>query len=126
MRRVSHAATLGFCALAILHLGIDLVAGQPPLAVFVVLMALTIFCFGLMMPNFNAIAMEPMGRIAGTASSFFGAVTTALGAGLGLWVGLGYDGSVTPLLAGFAGFGIAGLAIILVTEKGRLFRSTQA
>ncbi len=125
MRRVSHAATLGFCAIAVVHLGIDLALGQPPLALFVALMALTLFCFGLMMPNFNAIAMEPMGRIAGTASSFFGAATTALGAALGLWVGLAYDGSVTPLLAGFAGFGLAGLAIILVTERGRLFRSTQ-
>ena len=46
--------------------------------IFVVLMALTLFCFGLIMPNFNALAMEPMGRIAGTASSFYGAVTTAI------------------------------------------------
>ena len=119
MRRVSHAALLGFCATALLHLGIDLASGQPPLALFVVLMALTLFCFGLIMPNFNALAMEPMGRIAGTASSFFGAVTTGLGAALGLWVGQQYDGSVTPLLAGFAAFGLAGLAIVLVTERGR-------
>ena len=86
-------------------------------------MALTLFCFGLIMPNFNAIAMEPMGRIAGTASSFFGAVTTGVGAALGLWIGQQYDGSVTPLLAGFAAFGLAGLAIVLVTERGKLFRS---
>jgi DHA1 family bicyclomycin/chloramphenicol resistance-like MFS transporter len=125
MRRVSHAALLGFCATTVLHLGVDLAAGQPPLALFVVLMALTLFCFGLIMPNFNALAMEPMGRIAGTASSFFGAVTTGLGAALGLWVGQQYDGSVTPLLVGFAAFGLAGLAIVLVTERGRLFRSSR-
>jgi hypothetical protein len=28
---------------------------------------------------------------------------------------------VTPLLAGFAIFGAGGLAIVLVTERGRLF-----
>ena len=49
-----------------------------------------LFCFGLIMPNFNAIAMEPMGRIAGTASSFVGAVTTGVAAGLGLYVGQQY------------------------------------
>ena len=125
MRRVSHAAILGFCATALLHLGIDLAWGQPPLAVFVGLMALTLFFFGLIMPNFNAIAMEPMGRIAGTPSSFFGAVTTGLGAGLGLLVGQQFDGSVMPLLAGFAAFGLTGLAIVLVTEKGRLFATGQ-
>ena len=64
--------------------------GQPPLPLFVVLLALGLFCFGLIMPNFNAIAMEPMGRIAGTASSFVGAVTTGVAAGLGLCVGQQY------------------------------------
>ena len=123
MRRVSHAAILGFCATTVLHLSINLAFGQPPLPVFVGLLALTLFCFGLIMPNFNAIAMEPMGRIAGTASSFFGAVTTGVGAALGLWIGQQYQGSVTPLLAGFAAFGLAGLAIVLVTERGKLFRS---
>ena len=105
MRRMSHGALIGFVAVACVHVGIDLAAEPPRLAVFVALLALNLLCFGLMMPNFNAIAMEPMGRIAGTASSFVGAVTTGLAAGLGLVVGLSYDGGVTPLLLGFAVFG---------------------
>jgi len=121
MRRVSHAAMLGFVAIGIIHLAISVGFGHPPLPLFVGLMALELFCFGLMMPNFNAIAMEPMGRIAGTASSFVGAVTTGLAAGLGLYVGQHFNGSVTPLLGGFAGFGVAGLLVVLVTERGRLF-----
>jgi DHA1 family bicyclomycin/chloramphenicol resistance-like MFS transporter len=121
MRRISHAALLGFVAVACLHVGLA-AFGRPPLAAFVALLALALFCFGLIMPNFNAIAMEPMGRIAGTASSFVGAVTTALAAVLGLYVGQRFDGSVVPLLAGFAACGTLGLAIVLVTERGRLFR----
>ena len=46
----------------------------------------------------------------------------ALAAAIGAYVGLHYAGTVTPLLAGFAGCGLAGLAIVLVTERGRLFR----
>ncbi len=122
MRRVSHAAIVGFAAFSVLHLGIALALGRPPLAVFIILLALCLFCFGLIMPNFNALAMEPMGRIAGTASSFVGAVTTGMAATLGLYVGQSYAGTVIPLLAGFAGFGLLGLAAVLVTERGRLFR----
>jgi DHA1 family bicyclomycin/chloramphenicol resistance-like MFS transporter len=121
MRRMSHAALLGFVAVACLHIGIDLAVEPPPLPVFVVLLGRDLFCFGLMMPNFNAIAMEPVGRIAGTASSFIGAVTTGLAATLGLVVGQSYDGRVTPLLLGFAVFGVISLGIVLVTENGRLF-----
>ncbi|MFO1208391.1 MAG: multidrug effflux MFS transporter [Amaricoccus sp.] len=121
MRRISHGAMLGFAGLSLLHLAIALATGRPPLAVFVVLLALTLLCFGLMMPNFNALAMEPMGRIAGTASSFVGAVTTAVGAALGLVVGQLYDGTVIPLIAGFAASGTAGALIVLLTERWRLF-----
>jgi MFS transporter, DHA1 family, multidrug resistance protein len=122
MRRISHAALLGFTATALLHLGLEAVVGRPPLPLFVALLGLSLFCFGLLMPNFNAIAMEPMGRIAGTASSFIGCVTTALGAVIGLVIGQMFDGTVVPLIAGFAACGALGLAIVLVTERGRLFR----
>lgn len=122
MRRISHAALLGFVGVSLVHLAVAMVTGQPPLPVFVLMLALDLFFFGLLMPNFNAIAMEPMGRIAGTASSFIGCVTTAVAAALGLFIGQGYDGSVLPLVAGFAACGLAGLGFVLLTERGRLFR----
>ncbi len=123
MRWISHWALIGFVATGLVQLGIASLVGTPPLPVFVLLLATSLFCFGLMMPNFNAIAMEPMGRIAGTASSFIGALTTALAALGGYWIGRAFDGSVTPLLAGFAVGGLLGLALVLVTERGRLFHS---
>jgi len=121
MRRVSHAALLGFVASGVVHAAVAATMGVP-LWLFLGLLSISLFCFGLMMPNFNALAMEPMGRIAGTASSFVGAVTTGLGAGLGLWIGQAYDGTVVPLTVGFAGLGVAGLLVVLLTEGGRLFR----
>ena len=121
MRRMGHAALIGFVAAATAHVALEAAIGQPPLAVFLVLLALELFCFGLIMPNFNALAMEPMGAIAGTASSVVGAVTTGLGAGAGLWIGQLFDGGVGPLLAGFLWSGALGLAAVLITERGRLF-----
>lgn len=120
MRRVSHAAVIGFVVAGVLHAALALLLGVP-LWLFVGLLSVSLFCFGLMMPNFNALAMEPMGRIAGTASSFVGAVTTALGAGLGLWIGQAYDGTIVPLTIGFAALGVCSLAVVLATERGRLF-----
>ncbi|TPE51388.1 multidrug effflux MFS transporter [Amaricoccus solimangrovi] len=124
-RKLGHAAVLGFAALSTLHYGLFLAIGTPPLPVFLVILSGCLFCFGLVMPNYNALAMEPMGRIAGTASSFVGAVTTGLAAVLGLVIGQRFDGTVGPLLAGFAFFGVASVAITLVTERGRLFGAGQ-
>ena len=83
--------------------------------------SVTFFCFGFIMANFNALAMEPMGRIAGTASSFVGAVTTAVAVVLGLLVGQSFNGTVMPLLLGYACFGLIALAVVLTVERGRLF-----
>lgn len=125
MRPIGHAAMCGYLATAVVHLLLELLLGQLPLAAFLALISAQLFCFGFIMPNYNALAMEPMGRIAGTASSFVGAVTTSLAAFLGWIVGQSYDGTALPLTLGFAAFGAAGLAATCVTERGRLFQAVE-
>jgi len=71
------------------------------------------------MPNFNAIAMQPVGSVAGTASSFVGFYTTAAGALLGWLIGAYFDGTVQPLATGFACLSLAALATVLAVERRR-------
>ncbi|MEP5630687.1 MAG: multidrug effflux MFS transporter [Tateyamaria sp.] len=54
---------------------------------------------GLTVANLNAIAMEPMGHIAGMAASVIGAVSTILGAALASPIGLFFDGTPMPLVS---------------------------
>jgi DHA1 family bicyclomycin/chloramphenicol resistance-like MFS transporter len=123
MRRVSHVALIGFLAAGGLLAALSLGLGRPPLAAAIALFAVALFCFGLIMPNFNALAMEPMGRIAGTAASVIGALTTVMAVVIGGWVGQHYDGTILPLALSFALMPALSLAAVLVTERGRLFRS---
>ncbi|MFK8253138.1 multidrug effflux MFS transporter [Ancylobacter terrae] len=121
MHRVSHAALIGFIAISLLHAGLVL-AGHESLLAFSIAQAGLMFCFGLVASNFNAIAMEPVGHIAGTASSLLGFVSTVGGALLGFLIGQNFDGTTLPLALGFALLGTAALAIVLIVERGRLFR----
>jgi MFS transporter, DHA1 family, multidrug resistance protein len=118
-RRVSHLALLGFIVIAGAH-ALFAVAGHETVWMFAVLQSAMMFCFGLIGANFNSIAMEPVGHIAGTASSVLGFVTTVGGALIGFYIGQHFDGTVVPLTLGFIGCGVAALAIVAVTEKGRL------
>lgn len=114
MRRVSHTALVAFCASALLLMIVAQL--EPPLIVFAVLVASVFFCFGVIVPNFNAIAMQPMGAVAGTASSFIGFYTTAAGAFFGWAIGAYFDGTVRPLAAGFAILSTAALLTVLAVE----------
>jgi DHA1 family bicyclomycin/chloramphenicol resistance-like MFS transporter len=115
MRRLSHLALAGFIAACVLLAGFSLV-GQPPLLLFGVLMAAAFFGFGLIVPNFNAIAMQPMGEKAGMASSLIGFFTSGVGVTIGWLVGRLFDGTVRPLSIGFALLGLLALISVLAVE----------
>ena len=125
MRRVSHVALLALLAVC----GVMAMFGypeKPPLIAFCLFMAAVFFCFGLIGPNFNAMAMEPVGHIAGTASSFIGFYTTAAGAAFGWLIGQSFDGTVRPLTIGFTLLALAALVTVLITERGKLARPQHA
>ncbi|HLG83547.1 MAG TPA: multidrug effflux MFS transporter [Bradyrhizobium sp.] len=121
MRVISHSALIGFVAVSAMLFAVAR-TGAVPFAVFMVLSALFNFGFGLMIANFTALAMEPQGRIAGTASSLYGSITTLLGIGIGTTIGQAYDGTLLPFATGFLICTLATLMVVAITERGRLFK----
>jgi DHA1 family bicyclomycin/chloramphenicol resistance-like MFS transporter len=124
-RRVSHAALMLFVLVTTVH-AIVAIEGYETIVTFAVLQASTMFCFGLVASNFGAMAMEPLGHIAGTGSSVQGFITTVGGSMLGFYVGQHFNGTVVPLTLGFSIFGVVALIVVFVTEKGRLFHPQHA
>jgi DHA1 family bicyclomycin/chloramphenicol resistance-like MFS transporter len=122
MRRISHLAAIAFAAASVVHAAVA-AAGGDNLWVFMTLQMITFFAIGLMMGNFSALALEPLGHVAGVASSTLGFATLAGGAAIGAVIARAYDGSTLPLLLGFAVTAIATLLTIIVTEHGRLLRA---
>lgn len=110
-RRLSHAVMLVYVgASGVLLLAGLLGGGRPPLWLFLVLMAITLASHALAIPNFNSLAMGPMGAVAGTASSLIGTVQVAAGALFGALLDQAFDGTTIPISAGFLGFGLLALA----------------
>ena len=75
---------------------------------------ITFFCLGGLFSNFNTLAIEPMGHIAGTASAIIGSATTIIALILGASIGQLYNGTVIPLSFGFT---LLGLISILIMKK---------
>jgi DHA1 family bicyclomycin/chloramphenicol resistance-like MFS transporter len=76
---------------------------------------------GLTLPNLSAMAMEPYGRNAGSASALLGTIQFALGSTAGVLVGLFHNGTALPMVSVISTGSLAGLVILLFfTEKPAL------
>ncbi|RZJ19595.1 MAG: Bcr/CflA family efflux MFS transporter [Brevundimonas sp.] len=121
-RMIGHTALLGFIVFGVIH-AVIAISGHETIWTFTILQTLKMFCFGMIAGNFGSMAMEPMGHIAGTASSAQGFISTIGGALAGFYVGQHFDGTTVPFNIGFALFGLLALGAVLVAERGRLFKA---
>jgi DHA1 family bicyclomycin/chloramphenicol resistance-like MFS transporter len=106
---------LSSCVLALSGLDLPLTA---LFVIFVTWQCCLFFMAGTTLGNLNAIAMEPMGHIAGMAASVIGAISTVLAAAIAAPVGLMFDGSLVPLAAAVVVMSSTGFALML--HMGRL------
>lgn len=120
MQRLSAAALRLFNAVAVVFLvACVLSGGLPPLWVTGLCLFVMFFCSGMLFGNFNAIAMEPMGRIAGMAAAISAAGSTLWALTLGTLAGRAYNDTVTPLAATFALCGAISWAATFYAESGK-------
>ena len=80
--------------------------------------SMTFFGLGIVFGNFNAMAIESLGHIAGVAAAVIGSLATTMSVLLGLLIGQAYDGTVLPLVGGFAMLGMTSLLTMHLTERG--------
>lgn len=110
--RIDCVLSLGFLVVA------WLLDGHPPFWAFMTYMTCCFFCNGLLFGNYNARAMEPMGHIAGVAAAVSGSVSSLVALATGTPIGRAYNGTVIPLVAGFAILGLGALAATEWAEAG--------
>jgi MFS transporter, DHA1 family, multidrug resistance protein len=120
MRRISRWAILGFVAVWLVMLAICLVTnGHPPLPILGVLLFLSFFFSGMTFGNYNAMAMEPMGRIAGMAAAISGAVSSLMAIMLGGFAARQYDGTLMPIAIAFVVYGLCAVVASEWAESRR-------
>ena len=108
-RRILLFALSAFTSVSVAHLILASTVGEG-LWAFVAMQAMTMIFFGMIGANAGALAMEPLGHVAGTASSLQGVITSVGGALIGFLIGQQFDGSIIPFLIGFSACGLGALA----------------
>jgi len=116
MRKITRISICVFMFASLVFMAHTLLAA-PSLLVFMLFMSVSFFCLGLMFGNMNAMALEPMGHMAGLASAFIGAGSSAVSLMLGSAIGQMYNGTLLPLAAGFLVLSCATYLVMSWTER---------
>ncbi|MBQ48078.1 MAG: Bcr/CflA family drug resistance efflux transporter [Zetaproteobacteria bacterium] len=107
MLKLCKLGILGVTVTSIIFFGANLLnIDEPPLWSLILYFMITLFFVGLQFGNLNALAMQPLGHIAGVGSSVVGFISSVLSVPIGILIGALYDDSVMPVVVGFASLGL--------------------
>ena len=76
--------------------------GQPSLLVYLLTLTPLIVLQQMLGPNINAAYMQPLGHVAGVGAALISMIPMVIGALLGNVINGAYDGTITPMVIGFA------------------------
>jgi len=122
MRLLTHSALTSLVLLSGVFLAVfHALDGPPSIPLFMTWQLAAFFCIGILFGNLNALAMEPLGHLAGLGAALIGSISTFISLPFGWLIGQMYDGTVLPLVGGFFLLGLAALITARWTE-GALWR----
>lgn len=120
MQLITRQSLIVLCLFSVAYAGVaNYWGGHPPLWTLLSYFIVILFCTGLLFGNNNALAMEPLGHIAGIGAAVVGSLSTLISVPLGISIAGAYDGSVMPLISGFAGCSFASLLLVSWIESQR-------
>ena len=111
MRRIVHFAMLSFVLISLVFIILFSSGNNPSIEVLLGFFALQFFTIGFLFGNLRALAMEPMGHIAGIGSALNGFISTEMAVPIANYIGKLVIDSVTPLFVGFLICGLVSLAL---------------
>ena len=112
-RRIAFYAAIGYSVISLLYILLYWSGHNPSILVLVGFFALQFFAVGLLFGNLRALAMEPLGHIAGIGAALNGFISTVMAVPIANYIGNFVTTSVLPLFIGFTVFGLLSVLVFL-------------
>ncbi len=124
MERMVTTAIWGFFGVSTLYVVLFSNGINPPIWILMTFFAVQFFAIGFLFGNLRALAMQPMGHIAGMAAAITGFFSTILAIPISTYIGRFIDTSVLPVFIGF--MVCSALSVVLILLSNRAARKKKA
>ena len=112
MWRLSFLAIIAYVLISVLYI-ILFPQSNPSITVLITFFALQFFAIGFVFGNVRALALQPLGHIAGIGAALNGFISTVMAVPIANYIGSFVKDSVLPLFIGFSVFGFLSFLVFL-------------
>jgi len=124
--RIAYIATLAYFLISLLYVIIFYNSANPNIYILLAFFLFQFFAVGLLFGNLRALAMEPLGHIAGMGSAINGFISTIMAVPIANYIGSYVKTSVLPLFVGFSVFGLLTLLVFMYLQQDKNIKITKA
>jgi len=117
MMRLAYVASIAYTLISLLYVILFWSGNNPSIGVLISFFALQFFAVGFLFGNLRAIAMQPLGHIAGIGAAINGFISTVMAVPIANYIGGFVTDSVLPLFIGFSMFGVLSVFVFVMMKK---------
>ena len=117
MQKMVTFSLYGFFGVSLLYIALFHNNAHPPISVLLGFFAVQFFCIGFLFGNVRALAMQPLGHIAGIAAAITGFISTLMAVPISTFIGRFLEYSTLPLFIGFSVCSFIAICILLYIKK---------
>lgn len=116
MHRLIGVSLVLFTLIALVYVVLFLKKDNPPIPLLMTFLCLQFFAIGFLFGNLRAMAMEPLGHIAGLGAAITGFMATGMSVAISTWIGSYVEQTVLPLFIGFFVCGVLSLLLFALSQ----------
>ncbi|MFD1163126.1 multidrug effflux MFS transporter [Hwangdonia seohaensis] len=117
MLKIAFVSCIAYALISVLYVVLFSSGENPSITVLLSFFALQFFAVGFLFGNLRALAMQPLGHIAGIGAALNGFVSTVMAVPIANYIGGFVTTSVLPLFIGFSIFGVLSLLVFIIVKR---------
>lgn len=117
MLKLVKAATLMFTLIPLIYIFLFYGSPNPSVTVLLIFFGLQFFSLGFIFGNTRALAMQPIGHIAGIGSAINGFFSTIMAVPIASYIGSFVKTNALPLFAGFLVCGVFAIVLLMILKR---------